>query len=390
METVYLDNAATTPLDPEVLAAMLPCMREHFANPSSAHPPGQKARSLIDGAREKTAAALGGKSKGVIFTSGGSEANNLAIRGLVHGCGDAGGLRGKRIIITRLEHPSVSEAAAILARSGFNVVSPSNDSSGRIDLNHLEDLLREEPTALAAVIHGSNEVGTLQDAGRISGLLRAVSPRTWFHLDVVQSIGYVPLRAGEIGADSLAISAHKLHGPKGAGILALFRDAPIVPLIAGGGQEGNRRSGTENTAAIVGAAEALARAVAARESRAAHTAALREKLRLFISANIADARFNGAEEETLPHILSVSFPGLLGEVLLHHLETEGVMVSAGSACHATQKTLSATLKALGIPTRLAQGTIRFSFSHCNRPEEVDHAADALKRHVAYLREVGLP
>jgi cysteine desulfurase len=383
-QTIYLDSAATTPLDPEVLEAMMPFLKEQYANPSSVHPPGQEARKAVEGARESVAALLGAEPRGVVFTSGGSEANNLAVRGL------PGGLRGDRIIVTRLEHASVLRPAEILGRTGFDVVRVSNDSRGRVDLNHLEELLREKPTALLCVIHGSNEVGTLQDVEAIGAVIRSTSPRTWFHLDAVQSVGYVPVEARRWGVDSLSVSGHKVYGPKGSGLLALFRDAAVEPLIAGGGQEGNRRSGTENVAAVVGLAAALERAVKDRDARAAHAAALGNALRDFIAANIADARVNGDAEQGLPHILNVSFAGLLGEVLLHHLETDGIMVSTGSACQSAKTVLAESLKAMGIPSRLIRGTIRFSFSRHNTAEEIDFTGKTLARQVAYLREVGLP
>jgi len=383
-KTIYLDSAATTPLDPEVLEAMLPFLKERYANPSSIHPAGQAVRKAVEDARETVARLLGSDPRGVIFTSGGSEANNLAVRGT------AGSLRGDRVILTRLEHASVSRPAEILGRKGFDVVTASNDSLGRVDLNHLEDLLREKTTALLCVIHGSNEAATIQDAEAIGRLLRSSSPETWFHLDAVQSAAYVPIDARRWGVDSFSVSAHKLYGPKGAGLLVLFREAALEPLVAGGGQEGNRRSGTENVAAIIGLAAALERAVGERAARAAHAAALRNSLRDLITAGIPDVRVNGDTEGGLPHILNVSFAGLLGEVLLHHLETEGVMVSTGSACRSSKTILMESLRAMGIPSRLIRGTIRFSFSRHNTGEDVAFAGEALARQVAYLREVGLP
>ncbi len=382
--TIYLDNAATTPLDPAVLEKMMPWLRDHFANPSSVHPPGQHVRQAIDDARARIATHLGVSPAAVIFTSGGTESNNLLIRGLT------AGRKTSRIITTRLEHPSVSETTALLAAKGFDVVSATNDSSGRIDLNHLEDLLREEETALLCVIHGSNEVGTIQDAAAIGQVVRSASPRTWFHLDSVQSIGCVDFEPARWGVDSCTLSAHKLFGPKGSGIVALYREAEIEPLLAGGGQERNRRSGTENPAAIIGAAEALDRALLARRERTGRTDALRSRLKDFIEKEITDIRINGSDSSYLPHILSVSFAGLLGEVLLHHLETEGIMVSAGSACHAADSSISEAILALGVSSRMARGTIRFSFSHLNSDAEMERTCAVLAEQVAYLREVGIP
>lgn len=382
--TIYLDNAATTPLDPEILESMLPFLRNDFANPSSAHTMGQAAHRAVDEAREKAAGIVGAKPARIVFTSGGSESNNLIIRGL------APRFEKKRLIVTRLEHPSVQKPVALLNGKGFAAAEVSNDSAGRVNLNHLEDLLLEEQCGLLCVIHGSNEVGTVQDAAAIGRVLRATSPDTWFHLDAVQSAGFLQIDAEKWGVDSFTLSAHKLHGPKGAGLLAFFRHVPIEPLIAGGGQEGGLRSGTENVAGIVGCAEALARASAGRRERAAHTAMLRERLREKIAGTIPDVRFNGAGESGLPHILSVSFSGLLGEVLLHHLEKEGIMVSAGSACHSGRAGVSPTIEALGLPPGQAQGTIRISFSHCNTADQIDRTGITVAEQVTYLREVGIP
>jgi len=382
--TIYLDNAATTPLDRGVLEKMMPWLRDHYGNPSSAHPLGQKVRQAIDEGRERIGSLLGAAPAGVIFTSGGTESNNLIIRGL------AGSRKRSRIIITRLEHPSVSEAAALLAAKGFDVVSVANDPSGRIDLNHLDGLLREKETLLLCVIHGSNEVGTIQDAAAIGQIVRSASPRTWFHLDSVQSMGCVDFEPARWGIDSCTLSAHKLFGPKGSGVLTLFRQSAIEPLLAGGGQERNLRSGTENPAAIIGAAEALGLALDARVERTVRTGFLRNRLKDFIEREIPDTRVNGNASNCMPHILSVSFAGLLGEVLLHHLEREGIMVSAGAACHAADSSLSETILALGVPTRLARGTIRFSFSHLIDEAAIDRTCTVLSEQVAYLREVGLP
>jgi cysteine desulfurase len=382
-QTIYLDNAATTPLDAEILEVMLPFLTTHFGNPSAAHPMGQKTRTAIDEARERVAALLDLEPSGVVFTSGGTESNNLAIRGL------ADSFRNQRLIMTRLEHSSVASAADLLAANGCEVLTIANDSEGQIDLNYLQDLLRAEPAAMLCVVHGSNEIGTVQDIAAIGKVLRSTSPSTWFHVDAVQSIGYLALRARAWGVHSVAVSAHKLHGPKGAGILALFRDAPIRPLIAGGGQEGNRRSGTENTAAIVGAAAALAASAETRSERSDQVRRLRDRLHQRIAQEISGVRFNGNLDQGLPHILSVSFSGIVGEILLHHLEQKGIMVSTGSACHAGDSDLSATLRALGVPNDLARGTIRLSLSDRNSPEEMDRTATVLAEQVAYLREVGL-
>jgi len=383
-DTIYFDSAATTPLDAQALAAMLPFMTERFANPSSAHRMGLEARRAIEQARRAFACALDADEEGIVFTSGGSEANNLALRGL------APRLSGRRIIVSRLEHPSVHEPARVLAAQGFEVVTIHNDEQGYIDLDHLSDLLLAKKTALVAIIHGSNEIGTVQDVAAIGRLIRAVSPESWLHLDAIQSAGYLPLKPRDWQVDSLTFSAHKLHGPKGAGVLALYRRAALEPLVAGGGQERGRRSGTENTAAIAGAAAALDLNQSQRQERADHVTRLKLRLQALLAERIPDLRFNGDPASGLPHILSVSLHGILGEVLLHHLEREGLMVSAGSACHSNSTAVSPTIEALGMPGPLARGTIRLSLSHRNTAAEVERAVEIIAEQVEYLREVGKP
>jgi cysteine desulfurase len=381
-ETIYLDSAATTPLEEEVLSAMLPWMTERFGNPSSRHRMGREARRALEEARERCAALLAAPPRGIVFTSGGTEANNLLIQGF------APLLAGRCVAATRLEHPSVAEPLKRLQRQGVPVHLLENDAQGYVDLDFLESLLARERLGLLCVIHGSNEVGTLQDAARIGRLVRERSPETWIHLDAVQSAGHVPLDPEAWGVGSLSVSSHKVHGPRGAGILAMYRDAPLTPLSEGGGQERGLRSGTENTAAVVGTAEALRLAMEALPWAPAHMAALRDRLAAGIRARIDDVLVPGDPARGLPHILAVSFAGLLGEVLLHHLEEKGVLVSTGSACHARSKEASASLKALRIPRRFLMGTVRFSFNRRNTTEEVDRALDAVAEQAAYLREVG--
>ncbi len=379
---IYLDSAATTRLDPEVLDTMLPWLGGRYGNPSSLHTLGLEASRAVQAARERLARLLDTRPKDVIFTASGTEANNLLIKGFM------GTLKGRSILLTKLEHASVVEPVKAVGRHGAKVFQVRNDGSGRIDLDHLKDLLRREPCGLLCVIHGSNEVGTLQDIPAIGRLLKEASPKTWFHLDAVQSIGHVSLHPEEWGVHSLTLSLHKIHGPPGAGILALYRRAKLRPLIAGGGQEEGRRSGTENVAAIVGSAEALARALHDLPETAPRITALRNRLAEAIQTRIPGVRIHGAPDHGLPHILSVSFQGLLGEVLLHHLEEQGIMVSTGSACHSKREGVSETLKALELPERLARATIRFSLSRHTTPDEIERTLEILEKSVNDLREVG--
>lgn len=380
---VYLDNAATTRVDPEVLASMAPFLGDVYGNPSSLHTMGLEARRAVDDARQRCAGLLDTRPDRIVFTASGSESNNLAVRGLLPH------LKGRSVITTRLEHPSVAEPVKVLERHGARVITVNNDREGRLDLNHLDELLAGEPCGLLCLIHGSNEVGTVQEVHAVGKRLAARSPDTWFHLDAVQSVGHLPMDPEGLGIHSLTLSCHKLHGPRGAGILALYRNQKLLPIVAGGGQESGRRSGTENVPAIVGSAVALERAVDALDEAPARMQALKDRLGKGITEKIEGVCINGSPSSGLCHILSVSFQGLLGEVLLHHLEEKGIMVSTGSACHARWNEVSETLKALELPKRLARGTIRFSLSRYTTEEEIDYTLETLVDRVAYLREVGL-
>jgi cysteine desulfurase len=370
-------------MDPEVLQAMLPFMEDRFGNPSSLHSLGLEARRAVEKARERCAALLDTRPGRIVFTSSGSESNNLLIKGMISK------LRDRCVITTRLEHASVAEPLEMLKSHGIPLHLVNNDEKGMIDLNHLKDLIRREPCGLLSIIHGSNEVGTLQDVKAVSRMVRIQSPETWLHLDSVQTITHVALPSPAWGVDSFAVSSHKIHGPPGAGLLALYGDATLRPLVAGGGQESGRRSGTENVPAIVGTARALELGFEAFPEASKHMASLRDRLSQGITSRIKDIRINGEPGQGLPHILSVSFAGLLGEVLLHHLEEKGIMVSTGSACHAKWKDLSATIKALRVPDNYARGTLRFSLSKNTTEEEIDYTLDVLADRVAYLREVGI-
>jgi cysteine desulfurase len=380
---VYLDNAATTKPDRSVVEAMMPYMGERYGNPSSLHRLGLESRRALDEARSRCANHLETRPRRVIFTAGGTESNNLIVKGI------ASFMKDRCVILTRLEHASVSEPAAMLERQGIQVLRVNNDGAGTVDLTHLKELLTAHRCGLLCVIHGSNEVGTLQDVRTIGALLQKMSPKTWFHLDAVQSIGHIPLAPEAWGVHSMALSSHKIHGPRGAGLLALYRDARLEPLSAGGGQEGGHRSGTENLPAIIGTAKAMDLALADQGAASERMAALRDRLARHMEKEIPDVRINGAIRDGLPHILSVSFAEIIGEVLLHHLEERGIMVSTGSACHARWKEVSATLKALNLPPRYVRGTIRFSLSRHTTEEEIDYTAAVLKKQVAFLREVGI-
>lgn len=381
-QIIYLDNAATTRMDAEVLEALQPYMRGSYGNPSSRHLLGAEIRRAVEAAREQCAGLLETRPERIVFTASGSEANNLAIKGMM------GALRSRNVLTTPLEHPSVVEPLKALSKHGFTIDTLPVDARGVLNTAVLQEMLDQKEYGLFCLIHGSNEVGTLQPINQIIHILQQKSPGTWLHLDAVQTVGHVSLEPKAWGIHSLTLSSHKIHGPAGAGLLALYRDVELKPLVAGGGQEGGRRSGTENVPAIVGTARALDRTLAALPDAAPRMTRLRDQLAREISEKIPDTKVNGYPAQGLPHILSVSFSGLLGEVLLHHLEKEGIMVSTGSACHAKWKEIPPTLKVLGLPARLARGTIRFSLSRYTTGEEIASTCRILARQVAYLREVG--
>lgn len=381
--TVYLDNAASTRPAPSVVEAMLPFLGERYGNPSSLHALGLDAHRALEEARERIARLLQADPEDVVFTPSGSASNNLIIKGLIPS------LQGKTVLLTALEHPSVVEPAKALAMHGIEVCTLRCDREGRIDLDDLARELQERDCGLLCVIHGSNEVGTVQEVDAIGRLLRELSPETWFHLDAVQTVGHIPFDPRKSGVHSLTFSSHKIHGPRGVGVLALYHKADIVPLVAGGGQEVGRWSGTENVAAVVGAARSLELAMEEMPRACPRMAQLRNNLASEIDARIPDILINGDPFTGVPHILSVSFAGVLGEVLLHHLEEKGVMVSTGSACHSHWNDLSDTLKSLEIPDRFVRGTLRFSLSKYTTQEEITYTADVLADRLSYLREVGV-
>jgi cysteine desulfurase len=369
MKTVYLDHCATTPLHPDVLKAMLPFLRHSFGNPSSIHALGRKAREAVEEARGKVAALIGANASEVVFTSGGTEANNLAIQGISHARKD----RGNHIITSSIEHHAVLKTCRYLERNGFTVTYLPVDQHGIINPEDVKKALTDR-TILISVMHANNEVGTIEPIAEIGGF--AAERDIPFHTDAVQSAGKMPLNVKEIGCDLLSLSAHKFCGPKGIGALYIRDGIRIDPILHGGGQERDMRSGTENVASIAGLGKAceLARdtvAVGMDEIRK-----MRDELQERISAALPDLTINGHPVSRLPNCLSVSFPGLMGEIILRDLDTRGIAVSAGSACTSHSVEISHVLSAMGLPAETAQGTVRMSLGIINTPDEIEYAATA--------------
>ena len=363
---VYLDNGATTRVDERVAEAAMEAMLVAWGNPSSAHKLGAEAARRVQRAREQVAAALGATAAEVTFTSGGTEANALALFG-------AAG-RAKHVVVSAFEHPSVADAAKALAERGVEVTAVAPDPSGTVSAAAFAAAVRPD-TALVACMWVQNEIGTIQPVDAIARAVKARAPRCHVHVDGVQALGKLVVDVGDAAFDSLAISAHKIHGPKGAGALWLKKGARLKPLVFGGGQERGLRPGTEGVPGIVALGLACELAAAARAEAAPRMTALRDELWRAIAAGVPSARRNGEPATTAPHILSVGFAGVPAEPLLHALEAEGVYVSAGSACHAKDKKPSATLRAIGVPDDT--GVIRLSLSRFTSAAEIARAAQVV-------------
>ncbi|MFZ5584573.1 MAG: aminotransferase class V-fold PLP-dependent enzyme [Thermodesulfobacteriota bacterium] len=369
---VYLDHNATTPLDPAVALAMTEFMARDFGNPSAIYREGREAAAAVAEARRRLAALLGVTARRLVFTSGGSEANNQAIKGVAF----APGNRGKRFVTSSIEHPSVLKAFAWLRELGYDVVFLPVDASGRVRPADLEAAL-DRPTALVSVMTANNETGALQPIAELAGLAHRAG--ALFHTDAVQAVGKIPLAVEELGVDLLSLSGHKLHGPKGVGALCISRGIDLTPLVHGGGQEGGRRAGTENTAAIVGLGKAAELAARHLEDMGGEVARLRDELWRGIRRLVPEARLNGPLLERLPNTLNVSLPGIRGESLVLAMDHKGVALSSGSACRAGSPEPSHALLAMGLTAEQAHCALRFSLGRGNTRQEIERTLAALRQ-----------
>lgn len=370
---IYLDNGASTRVDERVAQAALAAMLDAYGNPSSAHGPGAEAARRVATARAQVAAAVGGGADEVLFTSGGTEANALAMLGqtgkLVH------------VVVSGFEHPSVADAAKALAARGVQVTTVAPGSDGVVAVADFARALRPD-TGLVACMWVQNEIGTVQPVDAIARAVKERAPKCHVHVDGVQALGKLALTVAGASFDSLALSAHKLHGPKGVGALWLKRGGKLRPIVHGGGQERGLRPGTEGVPGIVALGLACELAAAARAEAAPRMTRQREQLWSTIAAALPNAQRHGDPARTAPHILSIGFAGVPAEPLLHALSARGVYVSAGSACHARDKRPSATLRAIGV--RDDVGTIRLSLSRLTTDDEVARAATAV---IATVKEL---
>jgi cysteine desulfurase len=380
LPTAYLDNAASTQPLPEVIEVVARALRDHFANPSSLHGPGAAAARALATARAQVAALLHAQPEEVVFTSSGTEANAL---GLV---GAARVTRARHLVVSAIEHAAVFDSARRLAQEGWQMDDVPPGPDGRVTAEAVLAAVRPE-TSVVAVMLVNNEIGTVQPVADIARGLRTLGRKLHFHVDAVQAAGLLPIDVRTASADSVAISAHKLHGPKGAGALWLHARKRLAPLHGGGGQEHGLRSGTENLPACMGFGAAAA-TVQPDGSAAARVAGLRDRLEALVFAKVAAARpAVPADTPRAPHIASILLPGLPAEPVLHALEIRGVYASEGAACGARTHEQSRVLRALGIPTRT--GALRFSLSRLTTAEEIEHAASALAEAVAEIeRTVG--
>ena len=380
---VYLDHSATTPVDPRVASAMARAVVETFGNASSVHGFGQQARAAIDRARREVAGLVGAKQNDIVFTSGGTEANNLAIRGLC----EASAAHGRHIITSAIEHPSVRGVCAELEKRGWEIAQLPVYDNGIIRLEDLNEALRPD-TVLISIMLANNEIGTIQPVNEIGFLVRerrVAGQRVWFHTDAVQAAGRLSLNVDEIGCDLLTMSAHKMYAPKGTGALYVRRGVRLQGQNVGGHQERERRAGTENVPGIVAFGEAAKLAREEMTQRTAHDHALRERFEAKVRSHIPDIVMNGDREHRLDHLANISFRFIEGEGLLINLDLEGVAVSTGSACSSGTLEPSPVIRALGLNAELARGSIRFSFGKDNTEADVDYAVEVLTRAVERLR-----
>jgi cysteine desulfurase NifS/selenium donor protein len=370
MDPIYLDFNATTPVDPRVTEAIYPYLKDHFGNPSSTHLYGSKTQLAVTEARKRVASMLGANAEEIIFTSGGSESNNMAIKGAAYALQD----RGRHIITSKIEHPAVTEVCRFLERQGFRVTWLDVDEFGVIDLEQFEEALTEE-TTLITIMHSNNEVGTLQPISRIAKL--AHNKGALVHTDCAQSIGKVPVNVDQLGVDLLTIAGHKLYAPKGVGALYIKTGTPLEKLVHGADHESNRRAGTENVPYIVGLGKACELVERSVEAESKRLRSLKDLLKSSIEAFAPNCKFNGHPEESLPNTVSVSFPGMEANTLLDEL-TE-VAASAGAACHSDHIDISAVLQAMAVPEEYAMGTLRLSVGRTTTEKEIDRATSALKK-----------
>ena len=382
---VYLDNAATTPVDARVVEAMLPYWVQEWGNPSSVYAHGRRARRAMDDARDRIAQVLGCRANEIVFTGCGSESDNLAIKGAAIAQSE---LRGfKHVVTSRVEHHAVLHACEWLERHlGFQVTYLGVDEYGRVDPEAVQAAVRPD-TAVVSIMYANNEIGTVEPITEIARAIKAANPHTVLHTDAVQAGGLLPLDVQALGVDMLALSGHKFYAPKGVGLLMVRRGTPLVHLLSGGGQERGIRAGTENVAYVVGMATALDLAYTELAERVAHVRRLRDRLVSGVLGSIAGSRLTGHPTERMPNSASFTIEGADGESLLLNLDQAGIYASSGSACTSGTLEISHVLRALGLPENQARGSLRLTTGVRNTDADVDRLLSVLPEIVARVREV---
>ncbi|HJQ70156.1 MAG TPA: cysteine desulfurase NifS [Blastocatellia bacterium] len=383
---VYLDNSATTAAAPEVISAMMPYFSEEMGNAQSVHSFGQRAKSSLERARRQVAALINAAPTEIVFVSGGTEADNFAIRGIAA----AHAQKGRHIITTRIEHPAVLATCEALERDGFRVTYLPVSAQGRVSAGDVRDAVTEE-TILISIMHANNETGVIQPIGEIAAAVSEArasgQTHLYFHTDAVQSAGKVPIDVKRTSVDLLSLSAHKIHGPKGVGALYVRKGTRLAKLLYGGHHERDRRGGTENVPAIVGFGRAAELVRAEFEERTSRMRELRDYLERQIATRVEDVRVNGDVERRVPNISNLSFQGLDGESLLIALDLKGVAVSTGSACASGSLEPSHVLTAMGLAREEVRASLRLSLSAYTTREEIDYTVRALEEIVSRLRQI---
>ena len=378
---IYLDHNATTPVDPAAAEAMARALKDLFGNPSSVHYWGQQAKAALDDARSAVAALVGAEPFEIVFTSSGTEADNLAIRGAAEALESSG---RRHLVTSGIEHEAVLNTFKALARRGWNTTLLPLDATGVVSPDRLRDALTDD-TALVSVMHANNEIGTIQPVAELARIAHARG--ALFHTDAVQSAGKIPVNVRTLGVDLLALSAHKFYGPKGAGALWIKRGVRLLPVSTGGKQERNRRAGTENTPGLIGMGVAAAHAMAKLSTEGARLTVLRDRLENGILASVPNTDVNGARDSRVPNTSNISFDRVEAESLLIALDLEGIAVSTGSACSSGTLEPSHVLRAMNLPTHRAQNSIRFSLGAGNTEEQIDRVVAVLPGVVRKLRSV---
>ena len=379
-KNIYLDNAATTKLSSEVLDSMMPYLTVGYGNPSSIYSIGRESRKAIESAREQVAKALNCDTNEIYFTSGGSESDNWAIKGVAF----ANENKGKHIITTNIEHHAVLHTCKYLEKYGFEITYLPVKSNGIIDINDLKKAIRKD-TILISIMYANNEIGSIQPIKEIGEI--AKENNIYFHTDAVQAIGNIPINLKELNIDLLSLSAHKFHGPKGVGVLYIKKGVNISNMIHGGGQEKNMRAGTENVAGIVGLGKAIELATIDIEKKSKYLITLRERLIKGIMESIPDTILNGDPINRLPGNVNVCFKYIEGESILLMLDMKGICASSGSACTSGSLNPSHVLLAIGLPHEIAHGSLRLTLSEENTQEEIEYVLETLPPIIQNLRNM---